>query len=237
MNLFDDVEGSASLAGYRSPHRRARRAGGRVHDHDRGLSWDLLTLMTRRRALQLAAAGGLAAVVGCGSSQSSGDATGATSSATTAAPTTPSAAATVAGEIPEETAGPFPADGSNGPDVLAESGIVRADITSSFGGVVRQGGGGPVDDRPDGPRRRGRWGAGRGGGRLHLALRPRGAVLDLRVVRRRPELPPRGPGLGRRRPARLHQHLARRLPGALAPHPLRGLPEPRRGDRRRQPSW
>jgi protocatechuate 3,4-dioxygenase beta subunit len=105
-----------------------------VHDHDRGLSWDLSRLMTRRRALQLAAAGGLAAVVGCGSSQSSGGATGTTSSATTAAPTTPSAAATVAEEIPEETAGPFPADGSNGPDVLAESGIVRADVTSSFGG-------------------------------------------------------------------------------------------------------
>ena len=37
------------------------------------------------------------------------------------------------GEIPEETAGPYPGDGSNGPDVLAEDGIVRQDITSSFG--------------------------------------------------------------------------------------------------------
>ena len=37
------------------------------------------------------------------------------------------------GEIPEETAGPYPGDGSNGPDVLAESGVVRSDITSSFG--------------------------------------------------------------------------------------------------------
>jgi protocatechuate 3,4-dioxygenase beta subunit len=36
-------------------------------------------------------------------------------------------------EIPEETAGPFPGDGSNGVDVLAESGVVRSDITSSFG--------------------------------------------------------------------------------------------------------
>jgi protocatechuate 3,4-dioxygenase beta subunit len=35
--------------------------------------------------------------------------------------------------IPEETAGPFPGDGSNGPDVLTQSGIVRADIRSSFG--------------------------------------------------------------------------------------------------------
>ena len=35
--------------------------------------------------------------------------------------------------IPEETAGPFPGDGTNGPDVLTESGVVRSDITSSFG--------------------------------------------------------------------------------------------------------
>jgi protocatechuate 3,4-dioxygenase beta subunit len=35
--------------------------------------------------------------------------------------------------IPEETAGPFPGDGSNGPDVLGQSGVVRADIRSSFG--------------------------------------------------------------------------------------------------------
>jgi protocatechuate 3,4-dioxygenase beta subunit len=35
--------------------------------------------------------------------------------------------------IPEETAGPYPGDGSNGPDVLSESGIVRSDIRSSFG--------------------------------------------------------------------------------------------------------
>lgn len=37
------------------------------------------------------------------------------------------------GEIPEETAGPYPGDGSNGPNVLTESGVVRRDITSSFG--------------------------------------------------------------------------------------------------------
>ena len=38
-----------------------------------------------------------------------------------------------AGEIPDETAGPYPGDGSNGPDVLEQSGIVRSDIRSSFG--------------------------------------------------------------------------------------------------------
>jgi protocatechuate 3,4-dioxygenase beta subunit len=35
--------------------------------------------------------------------------------------------------VPEETAGPFPGDGSNGPNVLDDSGIVRSDIRSSFG--------------------------------------------------------------------------------------------------------
>ena len=36
-------------------------------------------------------------------------------------------------EVPEETAGPYPADGSNGVNVLTESGVVRSDITRSFG--------------------------------------------------------------------------------------------------------
>ncbi|MGE0598181.1 MAG: intradiol ring-cleavage dioxygenase [Dehalococcoidia bacterium] len=44
---------------------------------------------------------------------------------------TPASACTTA--LPEETAGPFPGDGSNGPNVLTQSGIVRSDIRSSFG--------------------------------------------------------------------------------------------------------
>lgn len=35
--------------------------------------------------------------------------------------------------IPAETAGPYPGDGTNGPNVLTQSGIVRSDIRSSFG--------------------------------------------------------------------------------------------------------
>jgi protocatechuate 3,4-dioxygenase beta subunit len=46
----------------------------------------------------------------------------------------PSAAATCA-PIPEETAGPFPADGSNGPNVLNLAEVVRRDIRSSFGSL------------------------------------------------------------------------------------------------------
>ena len=105
-----------------------------MHDHDRGLSFDLSTLMTRRRALHLAAVGGLAAVVaGCGGS-SSGSSDATTAGATTSGATGSAAdAGATTAEIPEETAGPFPADGSNGVDVLGESGIVRSDITASFG--------------------------------------------------------------------------------------------------------
>ena len=89
-----------------------------MHDHDRGLSHDLPRLITRRRALG-AMTGGLGLVLAaCGSSEPRGSAT-----------TTSGEAASV----PEETAGPFPGDGSNGPDVLSESGVVRRDITKSFG--------------------------------------------------------------------------------------------------------
>ena len=38
-------------------------------------------------------------------------------------------------KIPEETAGPFPGDGSNGPNVLDKAGVVRSDIRPSFAGL------------------------------------------------------------------------------------------------------
>ena len=38
-------------------------------------------------------------------------------------------------KIPEETAGPFPGDGSNGPNVLDKAGVVRTDIRPSFAGL------------------------------------------------------------------------------------------------------
>jgi protocatechuate 3,4-dioxygenase beta subunit len=37
--------------------------------------------------------------------------------------------------IPEETEGPYPGDGTNGPNALTVSGIERSDIRSSFGGA------------------------------------------------------------------------------------------------------
>jgi protocatechuate 3,4-dioxygenase beta subunit len=116
------------------------------HDHehgdlDRGLAFDVTTLLERRRALKLMAGAGVAAVLAaCGSSSKSG--TAASSSASTASSSAPgsstsasssAAAGASVATIPEETGGPFPADGTNGPNVLTESGIVRRDIRSSFG--------------------------------------------------------------------------------------------------------
>ncbi|MFQ1004216.1 intradiol ring-cleavage dioxygenase [Modestobacter sp. SSW1-42] len=88
---------------------------------DQGLRFDLDTLLSRRRMLGFLGLGavtvGLAA---CGA-----DPTGTSASSP--------AAGTATGEIPDETAGPYPGDGSNGVDVLTRSGIVRSDIRSSFG--------------------------------------------------------------------------------------------------------
>jgi protocatechuate 3,4-dioxygenase beta subunit len=100
------------------------------HDHDRGLAFDLATL-SRRRTLTLLGGGALALLVGCASDDGD-DAAASTTSTTTGRPSTGAEAGDCA-TIPEETAGPFPGDGSNGPDVLAEDGIVRSDIRSSFG--------------------------------------------------------------------------------------------------------
>lgn len=122
------------------------------HRHDLGLAFDLGTLrqraarlpqrLDRRRALFLfgASAAGLA-LAACGAGSSSSSSTGSSTSTTVgagAAGGAPGQAGASEGSsadaaIPEETAGPYPADGSNGPNVLEESGVVRQDITSSFG--------------------------------------------------------------------------------------------------------
>ncbi|MCU1379836.1 MAG: hypothetical protein JWN29_2819 [Acidimicrobiales bacterium] len=83
----------------------------------------------RRRALLLLGGAGLATLVGCAGSDSPTSA----SASSTSSPSTTAGATASGATIPQETAGPFPADGSNGPNVLTESGVVRRDITSSFG--------------------------------------------------------------------------------------------------------
>jgi len=110
--------------------RMDRELDAELHDHDRGLAFDLSTLLSRRRAMTLLAGVGLATLAGCGSGPEGASASG--SSGTTTSTSTGSAFATCE-EIPEETAGPYPGDGSNGPNVLTQSGIVRSDIRSSSG--------------------------------------------------------------------------------------------------------
>lgn len=95
---------------------------------DQGASFDLRTLISRRGVLGLAGVGvGAVVLAACAPAATSGG-------STPPARTTDGADGTVSGEIPDETAGPYPGDGSNGPDILADSGIVRQDITTSIDG-------------------------------------------------------------------------------------------------------
>jgi protocatechuate 3,4-dioxygenase beta subunit len=107
---------------------------------------DVLTqAVSRRGALVLLGLGLVAA--GCSGGSDSSNATASTkgpssTTSTTGATTTttgstgPTAATwTDCSVIPTETGGPFPGDGSNGPDVLSENGVVRKDITTSFDGA------------------------------------------------------------------------------------------------------
>jgi protocatechuate 3,4-dioxygenase beta subunit len=130
-----------------------------AHDPE-GLAVDLPLLLRlarpvprlgRRQVLALFGGAGALAVLGAcssksGTSSSSSVATTdfvAASDSTSPASTVPTTGApgtAVSGtgslsgaEIPDETPGPFPGDGTNGPNALTESGVVRTDIRSSFG--------------------------------------------------------------------------------------------------------
>lgn len=120
-------------------------------DHDRGLEFDLSTMLSRRSLGLFLGAGGAAAALAACTPGGTGTASQPASSASTTAasapasssasgsasatptPTLTRAIAECGVEIPQETAGPYPGDGSNGPNVLEASGVVRKDITSSFG--------------------------------------------------------------------------------------------------------
>jgi protocatechuate 3,4-dioxygenase beta subunit len=104
----------------------------------------LIKPVSRRGALVLLGGLGLA-VAGCSGGSDSRNATATTeggsssttsttSGATTTTTGSTATAVTSCSTIPEETGGPFPGDGSNGPDVLGESGVVRKDIRTSFDG-------------------------------------------------------------------------------------------------------
>ena len=99
------------------------------HDHDRGLAFDLRTLMTRRNGLLAIGFAGLAGYLGFRGSSGEANATGL------------AADGSLCIADPTETAGPFPADGTNSKDgakvnALQQSGVVRTDIRPSFNGLT-----------------------------------------------------------------------------------------------------
>jgi protocatechuate 3,4-dioxygenase beta subunit len=97
-----------------------------------GLAHDLRAL-TRRRLFGMVAraAAGLSlgpAIAGCATTNP-----GAPAAADAGADGTGSTGSGSCTQIPQETGGPYPADGTNGPNALTASGIVRSDIRASFG--------------------------------------------------------------------------------------------------------
>jgi protocatechuate 3,4-dioxygenase beta subunit len=127
-----------------TPDPRWIDSDGNVIDEDhRGLVYDVQTMIDRRRALGIFGGVALTSLLAaCGVAPDS-DASASPTATETATPTptaspTPTATASAAAsgpldEVPDETGGPYPADGSNGVNVLDDSGIVRRDIRSSFG--------------------------------------------------------------------------------------------------------
>ena len=91
---------------------------------DQGVAFDIRTLVSRRGVLSIFGLGTGALVLAACS----------TDTADNSASATPATPSTSTGEIPDETAGPYPGDGSNGANALADSGIVRSDIRSSIDG-------------------------------------------------------------------------------------------------------
>src|SRR5215210_7808463 len=114
-----------------------------LENHDRGLDYDLPRLLQRRGMLKLILGAGIA---GTGLVTLGACADGSTTSTDAAPSSAPSGEPgdTANGELPEETSGPYPGDGSNGANVLTQSGIVRSDITSSFGSSTTKAAGVPL---------------------------------------------------------------------------------------------
>jgi protocatechuate 3,4-dioxygenase beta subunit len=129
-----------------------------LENHDRGLDHDLPRLLQRRGMLKLVVGAGLAGagLITLGACADTTTTTGTTSGSSDAPSGSPGGppgsgqpesgdtSDTANGELPEETSGPYPGDGSNGTNVLTESGIVRSDITSSFGASTTKATGVPL---------------------------------------------------------------------------------------------
>lgn len=99
------------------------------HDDHGGLHRDLGATgdaIGRRRLLRLTLGAGALFLLGC-SKDGIGVQSGTNNDETGSNPN--------CSKIPTETAGPYPGDGSNGPTVLSQTGVVRRDLRSSFAGL------------------------------------------------------------------------------------------------------
>lgn len=117
------------------------------HDIPHGLQadWPQMQLLARRRqGLRLLGGLGLAGalpLLGCGGGSSSdAGTTGTTGTTGSTGSTGSTGTVTSCSAIPDETAGPYPGDGSNTANgsvanVLGLGDVVRSDIRSSFGGL------------------------------------------------------------------------------------------------------
>ena len=137
-----------------------------METHDHSLEADLQAMMCmstgRRQSLRWLVAGAALPMLGCGggssdsttsadttSSGSTNTGTGSTNTGSTGSGSTNTGSGTTCTAIPEETGGPYPADGTNSSsggvvNVLNLSGIVRQDIRSSFGGPTGTAAGVPL---------------------------------------------------------------------------------------------
>jgi protocatechuate 3,4-dioxygenase beta subunit len=131
-----------------------------LENHDRGLDHDLPRLLQHRGLLKLVAGASLAGTGLLSLAACADQSTPAASTAPSGGGAPPSggpgggpggrptdtqaSSDTANGELPEETAGPYPGDGSNGANVLTESGVVRSDITTSFGSSTAKAAGVPL---------------------------------------------------------------------------------------------
>ena len=118
--------------------------GRPIDEEDRGLVYDLGTLVSRRGTLGLFGALGATALVAACSSGSSETSSSSGTPSKTGSSSTGSGDLT---EVPDETGGPYPGHGSNGVDVLDGSGIVRRDIRSGFGSSTATAAGVPLTVR------------------------------------------------------------------------------------------
>ena len=133
-------DSGTGAADERSAVWEGRRLDRPLEDvEDQGLAFDLGTLVSRRRTIGVAGASAAALVLAaCGVASDASSGSAASDGGESDGGAADSSASDA--EMPTETVGPYPGDGSNGADVLEISGVERSDIRSSIDtGTVAEG--------------------------------------------------------------------------------------------------